>query len=142
MNKVMLGLVLAVGMSLSVQAAEMNHDAAHPQTMDHSKMDHDKMDHSKMAEIPRSETADPQTISVMPPSGTAREGGYDGRYIMEPTSAGGAQKVRCAQASRGLIMLDNAEWTRCGGKPAGAAEALLPAGTRTPRESGHAGHNM
>ena len=40
---------------------------------------------------------------------------------MEPTSARYSLATRCAQASRGLIMLDNATWKRCGGKPEGAA---------------------
>lgn len=152
MSKVIFGLVLAAGMSLSVQAAEMNHDAAHSQTMDHtkmghdkmdhSKMDHDKMDHSKMARMPQPETTDLQVLPVMPPSGVAREGGYDGRYAMESTGTDVAQENRCARASRGLIMMDNAEWARCGGKPAGAAEASLPMGAETMHESGHAGHNM
>jgi len=28
----------------------------------------------------------------------------------------------CAQGSRGLIMLDNETWEKCGGKPDGAAQ--------------------
>lgn len=61
------------------------------------------------------------TLREIPPSGRAREAGTDGRYAMEPTTAVNSLATQCAQASRGLIMLDNATWKRCGGKPKGAS---------------------
>lgn len=132
MNKLIFGLVSAMVVSLSVQAAEM----------DHTEMDHAQMGHQPMDKMRHSGSTDLKTLSSMPSSGVAREGGYDGRYIMESTGIGSAQNVRCAQASRGLIMMDNAEWSLCGGKPAGAAEASLPMATGTQQENGHAGHKM
>lgn len=62
-----------------------------------------------------------QKLEAMPASGKAREAGYDGRYIMDATGATDDMPGRCAQASRGLVMLDNAGWQRCGGKSEGAA---------------------
>jgi hypothetical protein len=41
---------------------------------------------------------------------------------MEPTSARYDIATQCAQGARGLIMLDNATWERCGGKPKGASK--------------------
>jgi len=58
-------------------------------------------------------------LPKMPESGAAREAGYDGRYAMEPTTALDDTATRCAKASRGLIMVDNATWAQCGGKPEG-----------------------
>lgn len=60
-------------------------------------------------------------VDAVPPSGKAREAGFDGRYGMEPTSADDDPAGRCALGSRGIVMLDNAEWALCGGKPEGAA---------------------
>ena len=55
-------------------------------------------------------------------SGRSREATFDGRYNMESTSVDNDLKTRCAQGSRGLVMLDNATWEACGGKPEGAAK--------------------
>ena len=62
-----------------------------------------------------------QKLSTMPPSGQAREAGSDGRYVMESTSVEHSLSTKCAQASRGIVMLDNATWRKCGGKPVGAS---------------------
>jgi hypothetical protein len=78
-------------------------------------------------------------LDQVPHSGRAREAGSDGRYAMESTTVEASLATRCAQASRGLIMLDNAGWKACGGKPKGAAPGPKPA----PAMHGdHAGHNM
>ena len=66
-------------------------------------------------------------LPVMPTSGRAREAGSDGRYAMEPTSIRTSRSEKCAQATRGLIMLDNAAWKRCGGKPEGAPKSVIGA---------------
>lgn len=63
-----------------------------------------------------------KVLKAIPPSGRAREAGFDGRYGIEPTSAEYDLATLCAEGSRGLIMLDNATWERCGGKPRGAAK--------------------
>jgi uncharacterized protein involved in copper resistance len=73
--------------------------------MDHSKMNHSAMSHATMVHDAPSALA---TLSVMPASGNSREGGADGRYVMESTSVLDSMAEQCAKASRGLIMLDNA----------------------------------
>ncbi len=84
---------------------------------------HAGMDHSKMSKMPAPEVkaGKLKSLKTVPASGKAREGSYDGRYAMEPTSNRATLARRCALASRGIIMLDNATWKRCGGKPKGAA---------------------
>jgi uncharacterized protein involved in copper resistance len=92
--------------------------------MDHSKMDHGAMelgaakpaptDHSKM----NMDAAAPLPMLAAPPaSGKAREAGFDGTEMMASTSADASLAVRCAQASRGLIVVDRATWVQCTGKP-------------------------
>lgn len=95
---------------------------------DHSKMDHSTMDHSghsmhgpAVGQGKSSNTGQLKTLSAMPPSGQSREAGSDGRYVMESTSANTSLSTRCAQATRGIIMLDNNTWKACGGKPKGAS---------------------
>ena len=67
-----------------------------------------------------------------------RAGGADGRYVMESTSVLDTMAEQCAKATRGLVMLDNAAWVQCGGKPQGAASTS--ASLATGHE--HAGHTM
>ena len=95
-----------------------------------AKMDHSKMDHSKtgrgmkgpgMAQPKAVKKGRLNQLSTMSTSGRSREAGYDSRYAMEPTSTRTRLSEKCAQATRGLVMLDNATWKRCGGKPKGAA---------------------
>ena len=61
-------------------------------------------------------------LKHQPASGAAREAGSDGRYVMESTGMDADLQQRCAQASRGMVMLDNAAWQRCGGKTPGVAD--------------------
>ena len=91
--------------------------------MDHSKMDHSGHNmHGPAIGQPKSgATGKLKNLSTMPPSGRAREAGSDGRYAMESTTVDSSLEVKCAQATRGIIMLDNATWKRCGGKPKGAS---------------------
>jgi hypothetical protein len=89
--------------------------------MDHSKMDHSVMGHDMAAMKSASMKGNLSTLREIPPSGRAREAGSDSRYAMEPTTVVNSLATQCAQASRGLIMLDNATWKRCGGKPKGAS---------------------
>ena len=93
--------------------------------MDHSKMDHSKMGHGmngpKVAQPTAGKKSPLKKLSALPASGSSREAGSDGRYAMEPTSTRTRLSEQCAQATRGLIMLDNATWKRCGGKPKGAS---------------------
>ncbi len=107
--------------------------------MDHSKMIHDT---SLKSTSKIQEKAALQKLTTMPASGKVREGGYDGRYIMESTDVANALSARCAQASRGLVMMNNAEWSRCGGKPDGAAQAYQSVTGNAKVTNEHAGHNM
>jgi hypothetical protein len=135
MKKSIMSLLLAISVSFSVQAAEMNNDM-----MDHSKMDHQSMGNKAPADNP--DAAGLQSLPTMPASGKAREGGYDDRYVMESTDVANALPTRCAQASRGLVMMNNAEWSRCGGKPDGAAQASRSVVGKAKTRNEHAGHNM
>jgi hypothetical protein len=65
-----------------------------------------------------------QKLHKMPSSGKSREAGYDGTYRMESTSALNDTHTQCAQASRGLVMVDNATWAECGGKPDGWSKGI------------------
>lgn len=76
---------------------------------------------------------DLKVLSKVPASGKAREAGFDGRYHMEPTTLPANMKNRCALGSRGIIMLDNETWKRCGGKPRG--------GSMGPKKSKKATHH-
>ena len=98
--------------------------AVHAAEMDHSKMDHGAMqpsaaepapmDHSNM----NMDAAPPLPMLAAPPaSGKAREAGFDDTELMEATSADASLAVQCAQASRGLIVVDRATWAQCVGKP-------------------------
>jgi hypothetical protein len=126
MKKILLKILLIPVLSLLViglaQAAEM----------DHAQMDHSKTMHM-MAPKPKKGKLD--MVKEQPASGKAREAGSDGRYHMEPTSVKNSLATRCAQASRGLILLDNKTWTRCGGKTRGVA-----VGPRPVQGGGHSGH--
>jgi uncharacterized protein involved in copper resistance len=118
----------------------MDQGAMDHSKMDHGEMNHGEMNHSTMSHATMVHDAPPAlaTLSVMPASGKAREGGADGRYVMESTSVLDSMAEQCAKASRGLIMLDNAGWSQCGGKPQGAASTSpgMAAGHE------HAGHAM
>jgi hypothetical protein len=119
-------------------AAEMDHGMNHnmDQKMDHSAMQ-GKMQKSALKPSPGLEK-----LAQIPTSGRARESGSDGRSVMESIDISNSQATRCAQATRGLVMLDNAAWSRCGGKPEGAAHGPQAAGAKGAVMKGHAGHNM
>lgn len=101
--------VISMFVTLPVFAAEM----------DHSKMDHGKMDHGKMHQADKQKATKVKgMLSKMPPTGTAREMGYNGAIFYART---GKESTRddCAAASNGLIMVDNTAWAKCGGRPEG-----------------------
>jgi hypothetical protein len=104
-------VIAGVMSAVPTLAAEMNHSR-----MDHSAMGHDM---AAMKSAPMKGSL--STLREIPASGRAREAGSDGRYAMEPTTTANSLATQCAQASRGLIMLDNATWESCGGKPRGAS---------------------
>jgi len=133
-------IYLAVAMMAAVFAPGI----AGAAEMDHSKMtgmDHSKMDHSKMMHMspPKTKKGKLAMVKEQPASGKSREAGFDGRYNMEPTTALNSLATQCAQASRGMILLDNKTWARCGGKTKGVAEGPMPAKAGGSHSS-HSGH--
>ena len=139
-NLIMSILVTLVAIS-SVQAAKMNHSGMNHSEMNSSTMQHDM---STVASEKIQGKAVLQKLATMPVSGQAREGGYDDRYVMESTDVADVLQMRCAQASRGLVMIDNVEWSRCGGKSDGAAADISAAkiSQSASKMNEHAGHNM
>ncbi len=77
-----------------------------------------------------------ERLKQLPASGKSREANYDGTYYMHNTAYDQALAVRCALASRGLIMLDNESWNKCGGKPVGWSREI----TTSHSESDHSQH--
>jgi len=130
MNYRWMPLLAVAAFAAVTQAAEM----------DHSMMGHGAMDHAGMQQhngpVP---TAALDRLPAMPPSGVAHEAGFDGKYAMESAPAFDDPATRCAQASRGLVMLDHAGWANCGGRPEGAAATMeIPAGPMArPHAMGH-----
>lgn len=80
-------------------------------------------------------------LTALPPSGKSREAGSDGAYIMESTQTQSDLAIRCAQATRGLIVLDRATWEMCGEKPNGLPEAIVPEQVAT-QHKGSDGHGQ
>lgn len=77
-------------------------------------------------------------LPEVPASGMARENGFDERSRMESISSSDALAQQCAMGTRGMLMLDNKTWEKCGGKPKGAAEGANDKGAAA--AGGHAGH--
>ncbi len=121
-------LILVAALPLVATAAEV----------DHSTMNHSAHQGYKPVKTNKGRF---EVLTTQPQSGKAREAGFDGRYAMEPTSISNTLATRCAQASRGLIMLDNVTWARCGGKPKGVDEGPAKPKQVDHSENGsHAGH--
>ena len=98
--------------------------------IDHSK--HQMVDHSKMQKkqaMKKMISKRLQQMDEIPVSGKSREAGFDKKYTMESTINKNNLSERCAQASRGLVMLDNKEWEKCGGKVKGTAMGNLAVDT-------------
>jgi Ni/Co efflux regulator RcnB len=68
-------------------------------------------------------------LDALPPSGKSRENNFDHSHFMQNTALEQPLEVRCALASRGLIMLDNSSWEKCGGKPIGWSKGITAAQT-------------
>lgn len=54
-----------------------------------------------------------ESMQGVPPSGTAREAGYEGRYGFISTMENEPLQSQCARAERGLIMIDRKTWQQC-----------------------------
>jgi len=68
-------------------------------------------------------------LNALPPSGKSREANFDNTYFMHNTALEQPLEVKCALATRGLIMLDNRTFQKCGGKPAGWSKGITAAQT-------------
>jgi hypothetical protein len=78
-------------------------------------------------------------LNALPPSGKSREANFDNTYFMHNTALEQPLEVKCALATRGLIMLDNRTFQKCGGKPAGWSKGITAA--QTPNDhSQHMNH--
>lgn len=122
MNKLKRSIILFTVLALPVSigyAAEMDH--SQHMNMDHSSMQHAPSEPISKVPVHKGQL---QKLSEMPTSGKAREAGSDGRYAMEATSVNDDIQIKCAKASRGLVMIDNKTWAQCGGKPKGWSEGL------------------
>jgi hypothetical protein len=124
-------------------AGMMEQDAAeHDMHGQHDAMQHSEGEHHAKSSSMAMEAADLRRLQAMPSSGKSREAGYDDRYVMESTTVQASTATRCAQASRGLVMVDNATSAECGGKPQGWSKSI---GDRATTESAmdhsqHMGH--
>lgn len=104
--------------------AELNSGMSHEQHMqpeNNAKQEH-HMNHAVVSGnnmMRKSLEKSMKKLTTLPDSGVSREAGYDNTYIMASTHVNDDLNLKCAQASRGLIMLDNASWNACGGKPNG-----------------------
>ncbi len=112
---------------LTISVLTLSVSTSYSAEMDHSQ--HQGMDHSTMQHTPSQSTYTTaaqkgrlKKLTELPASGKAREAGSDGRYAMEPTSVNDDIRTKCAKASRGLVMVDNKTWAKCGGKPMGWSE--------------------
>ena len=103
-----------------------DHHADH----DMEKMQHDMADHAQHGKPGTKTMASSESLKKLkqlPPSGKSREANYDGSYYMHNTSLEQTLEARCALASRGLMMLDNESWKKCGGKPTGWSKGITSA---------------
>lgn len=84
---------------------------------------------------PAQEMHGDHAMHVMPAmSATATETAVpEGAWAPTGTEISPAQ--RCALAARGVVMLDNAAWQACGGKPATVPQSVVPS-----HANPHAGH--
>lgn len=117
---IILMTTLVVNSAGGLLAAEMEHGANAGVGSQSKNMSHDGPHFG----VTRSGGYDAklQKLDKIPASGRAREATADDRYIMESTSALNDIATRCAHGSRGLVMVDNATWKECGGKPEGASK--------------------
>jgi len=98
---------------------------------EHNSMQHDMAEHAQqgkpITKIGVSSSESLEKLRQLPSSGKSREGNYDGTYYMHSTSLEQPLEARCALASRGLMMLDNESWKKCGGKPIGWSKGITSA---------------
>ena len=94
-------------------------------------MQHDMTEHAQrgrpITKTGASSSENLERLKQLPPSGKSREANYDGSYYMHNTSLEQSLEARCALASRGLMMLDNESWKKCGGKPIGWSKGITSA---------------
>lgn len=74
-------------------------------------------------------------IHAMPSAETATSGADVPEGAWSPTGMEITREQRCVLAARGVVMLDNASWAVCGGKPKGVPQSAVASPVNT-----HAGH--
>lgn len=129
MKTILITLLFTVLASGYVVAASKDDHSSHS---GHSSY---TIDHSQ--DVKKSKNKGPMNkLDSVPESGKAREAGSDSSYMMETTTIKDNLSDLCAKASRGLIMLDNKTWDKCGGKSKG-----IPAETgKSQQQTDHSGH--
>ena len=150
-----LKMTLITGMmivSSPIIAAEVDHSRHKTQPIVSDTNKHSEHDGPHYGVMPSADSKTQlQKLDRIPPSGRTREARSDGRYNMESTTVKNDLQTMCAHGSRGLVMLDNATWKACGGKPQGAAKGAgyYPAippwnkeGKGKINEVDHSKHNM
>ena len=115
-------------------------DAMKNQASSENHAEHDMSEHAHH-DMPMTKTSPSSSMSLerlqqLPASGKSREANYDGTSFMHTTSPEQSLEVRCALATRGLMMLDNESWKKCGGKPIGWSKGITSAQT----DSDHSHH--
>jgi len=121
-----------LGNHQSMPNENMSSDQHHDHTVTHD------MTKPVLSSLPEATPALPR-LNALPPSGKSREANFDNSYFMQSTALEQPLEVKCALASRGLIMLDNDSFQKCGGKPIGWSKGLTSAQT-TEDHSQHMNH--
>ncbi len=114
------------------QGASPDNHADHQSMANQQHHNHEAMHSNVKAGSSFSESAaalDLPRLNSLPPSGKSREANFDNTYFMHNTALEQPLEVKCALASRGLIMLDNDSFQKCGGKPAGWSKGITAAQT-------------
>lgn len=79
------------------------------------------------------EMSSDHSMHAMPSDATMADAVAEG--VLAPTGVEITPAQRCALAARGVVMLDNAAWLACGGKPATVPQNVVPSSANP-----HAGH--
>jgi hypothetical protein len=115
---------------LQADHAEHNIHNTNAATQENMHQGHDSMLHQQAMSVHGNMHGDAMEVhmltrlDVLPASGKSREAGFDERYVMESIQHTDQPQSHCAKASRGLMMLDNEAWLKCGGKPAGLPKGV------------------
>ena len=124
------------------QGASQNNHTGHQSKANDQHHNHEAMQSDVQAGSSSSGSAaalNLPRLNALPPSGKSREANFDNTYFMHNTSLEQPLEVKCALATRGLIMLDNETFQKCGGKPVGWSKGITAAQT-SDNHSQHMNH--